>query len=232
VFLQNYQAPAIFYIYRIIFLLKIPWNRSAVRWTESMVAGARVHRLSLNESRRLADQWLRLKKCEGVSNNLIVVVNAGMDGSRWLGWQGWRDHGGAPGPRRWLAGVKHYQCSGPPNSTRFSPMASWRRGELNSLTLGRQRTAVAASDGEAVWLGAGVNIGKLRCSSSEDEGTKGGGGLWRSFQDGWFGTGGSTPVQRQALHDGWGLDYCGSKFTVEQALYIGLFAPNHRQQRF
>jgi hypothetical protein len=57
-------------------------------------------------------------------------------------------------------------------------MASWRRGELNSLTLGRQRTAVAASDGEAVWLGAGVNIGKLRCSSGEDEGTKGGGGLW------------------------------------------------------
>jgi hypothetical protein len=57
-------------------------------------------------------------------------------------------------------------------------MASWRRGELNSLTLGRQRTAVATSDGEAVWLGAGVNIGKLRCSSGEDEGTKGGGGLW------------------------------------------------------
>jgi hypothetical protein len=47
--LQNYQAPAIFYNYRIMFLLKIPWNRSTV-------AGARVHKLSLNEICRLADQ--------------------------------------------------------------------------------------------------------------------------------------------------------------------------------
>jgi hypothetical protein len=52
-----------------------------VRWTESTVAGARVHGLSLNESRQLADQRLRLKN-EGVSDNLIMVVNAGMDGSR------------------------------------------------------------------------------------------------------------------------------------------------------
>jgi hypothetical protein len=27
----------------------------------------------------------QIKKCEGVSDNLIVAVNAGMDGSRWLG---------------------------------------------------------------------------------------------------------------------------------------------------
>jgi hypothetical protein len=81
VFLQNYQASAIFYNYQIIFLLKILWNRSTVRWTESTVAGARVHGLSLNESRQLADQRLRLKN-EGVSDNLIMVVNAGMDGSR------------------------------------------------------------------------------------------------------------------------------------------------------
>jgi hypothetical protein len=45
-----------------------------VRWTESMVAGARVQGLSLNESHWLADQRLRLKKCEGVSDNLIVAV--------------------------------------------------------------------------------------------------------------------------------------------------------------
>jgi hypothetical protein len=32
---------------------------------------------------------------------------------------------------------------------------------------------VAAGDGEAVWLALGVKAGKLRCSSSEDEGTKG-----------------------------------------------------------
>jgi hypothetical protein len=53
-----------------------------------MVVGTWVQGLSLNESRRLADQWLRLKKCEGVSDNLIVVVNAGIDGSWQLGRQG------------------------------------------------------------------------------------------------------------------------------------------------
>jgi hypothetical protein len=40
--------------------------------------------------------------------------------------------------------------------------------------LGRQQTAVAAGDDEAVRLASGVNVGKLRCSSGEDEGTKGG----------------------------------------------------------
>jgi hypothetical protein len=84
-FLQNYQAPALFYNYRIIFLLKIPWNRSTVRWTESTVAGAREHGFSLNENRQLVDQRLRLKKCEGVSDNLIMTINAGMDGSWRLG---------------------------------------------------------------------------------------------------------------------------------------------------
>jgi hypothetical protein len=53
-------------------------------------------------------------------------------------------------------------------------MASWRRGELDSLTLGRQRTVVAAGDGEAIQLALGINFGKLRCSSGEDESTKGG----------------------------------------------------------
>jgi hypothetical protein len=52
-----------------------------VQWTESKVAGARVYGLSLNESHRLADQRLRLKKCKGVSDNLIVVINAGMEAS-------------------------------------------------------------------------------------------------------------------------------------------------------
>jgi hypothetical protein len=56
-------------------------------------------------------------------------------------------------------------------------MASWRCGELNFLTLGRQQTMVAAGEGEAVQLASGVDAGKLRCSSDEDEGTKGGGSL-------------------------------------------------------
>jgi hypothetical protein len=47
---------------------------------------------------------------------------------------------------------------------------------------------VAAGDGEATWLASGVIAGKLRCSSGEDEGTKRGGGFWRSFLDGRFGT--------------------------------------------
>jgi hypothetical protein len=55
---------------------------------------------------------------------------------------------------------------------------------------------VAAGDGEAVRLALGVDVGKLRCSSGEDEGTKGGGGLQRSFWDGRFGTSGDTPVRR------------------------------------
>jgi hypothetical protein len=52
------------------------------RWTKSTVVGARVHGLSLNESRGLADQRLRLKKVKGVSDNLMVAINTGMDGSR------------------------------------------------------------------------------------------------------------------------------------------------------
>jgi hypothetical protein len=36
---------------------------------------------------------------------------------------------------------------------------------------------VVAGDSEAVRLASGVDAGKLRCSSDEDEGTKGGGGL-------------------------------------------------------
>jgi hypothetical protein len=120
-----------------------------------------------------------------------VAVNAGMDG----------DRGGAPGPRWWLAGVSRYWRSGPPNSTRFSPTASWRCGQVDSLTLGRQRMAVAAGDGEAVQLASGVDAGKLQCSSGEDEGTKGGGSLRRSFQDSQFGTRGGTPARRRASHD-------------------------------
>jgi hypothetical protein len=110
-------------------------------------------------------------------DNLIAAVNVGMDSSRRLGQQGRHNRGGAPDPWRWLTGVSRYQRSGPANSTRFSPTASWRHGELDSLTLGHQRTVVAAGDGEADRLASGVDADKLWCSSGEDEGTKGGGGL-------------------------------------------------------
>jgi hypothetical protein len=39
-------------------------------------------------------------------------------------------------------------------------------------------------DGEAVRSALGVDAGKLWCSSVEGDGTKGGGGLRRSFRDG------------------------------------------------
>jgi hypothetical protein len=118
-----------------------------------------------------------------------MVVNAGMDGSRRLGRQGW------------CTRVSRYRRSSPQNWTRFSPTTSWQRGELDSLTLERQRMVVAAGDGEAVRLASGVDAVKLRCSSGEDEGTKGGGGFQRSFWDGRFGTGGGTLAWQQASHD-------------------------------
>jgi hypothetical protein len=39
--------------------------------------------------------------------------------------------------------------------------------------LGRQQATVAADDGEAAWLASVIVASKLRCSSGEDEGTKG-----------------------------------------------------------
>jgi hypothetical protein len=50
------------------------------------------------------DQRLRLKKCEGVSDNLIVAINVGMDGSWRLGRQG---------RRAWPAAVAHRSKSLP-----------------------------------------------------------------------------------------------------------------------
>jgi hypothetical protein len=62
-------------------------------------------------------------------------------------------------------------------------MFSDQCGELVLPTLGWQRATMAAGDGEAVPPKLGIDIEKLWCSSGEDEGTKGGGGLQRSFWD-------------------------------------------------
>jgi hypothetical protein len=59
---------------------------------------------------------------------------------------------------------------------------------------------VAAGNGEAVRSNSGADAGKLRCSSVEDEGTKGGGSRRRSLQDSRFGMGGGTPARRRASH--------------------------------
>jgi hypothetical protein len=95
-------------------------------------------------------------------------------------------------------------------------MASWRRGELDSLTLGWQRTIVAAGNNEAIRLASGVDAGKLQCSSGEYEGTKQGGDLRRSFRDGRFSTGRGTLARWRASHGGKGFNYCGSKFVIER----------------
>jgi hypothetical protein len=113
-----------------------------------------------------------------------MTVNTEMDNSQRLGQQGRHNRGGTPGLRWQLTGVRRYPRSDPPNLTRFSSMASWRRRELDSVTFRRHRTAVAVGDGEVVQLALGVDAGKLWCSSGEDEGTKGAGGLRRSFRDG------------------------------------------------
>jgi hypothetical protein len=49
---------------------------------------------------------------------------------------------------------------------------------------------VAIGDSEAVRLASDIDASKLWCSSGDDEGTKGGGNLRRSFRDGRFSTGG------------------------------------------
>jgi hypothetical protein len=55
---------------------------------------------------------------------------------------------------------------------------------------------LAVGDAEVVQLASGINAGKLWYSSGEDEGTKGGDGLQRSFRDGRFSMGGDTLARR------------------------------------
>jgi hypothetical protein len=81
----------------------------------------------------------------------------------WLG--GGAPVGSATGPWWRLTGVRRYRRSGSPNLIRPSPMASWRRGDLDPLTLGWQRMVVAASDGEVTRRKLGIIGGGLRSSS-------------------------------------------------------------------
>jgi hypothetical protein len=76
-------------------------------------------------------------------------------GATLAGGEGWR-----------LTEVSHYQCFDSPNSTRSSPTTLWRCGDLDSLTLGWQRTVVAADDGEATQRKLSINGGELWGSSS------------------------------------------------------------------
>jgi hypothetical protein len=65
-----------------------------------------------------------------------------------------------------------------------------------------------AVDNGGGWQHQGGSVGFRRCRRQalvflgEDEGTKGDGGIRRSFLNGRFSTGGSTPVRWQASHGG------------------------------
>jgi hypothetical protein len=87
-----------------------------------------------------------------------------------------------PWPQRRLTEDGWHDGYNAPFATRFLPTASDQHRELVSPTLGWRWVTMAAGDGEAVQLEIGVDVGELWCSSGEDQGTKGGGGLWRSFR--------------------------------------------------
>jgi hypothetical protein len=160
VFLQNYRARGIFGINELFFYRK--FGGIGPRSTDRVHGGR-------STSARTPIRWepsadrstAQIKTWEGVSDNLVMVVNTGMDDSR----QGRRDRDDVPDPRRWLTRVSRYERSGSPNSTRSSPTASWWRRDLDSFTLGWQRTMVAAGDGEANRRKLGVDSGRLWGSS-------------------------------------------------------------------
>jgi hypothetical protein len=164
VFLQNYRASGIFRINKLFFYRK--FGGIVPRYIDRVNGSRSTSPRSLIKWETSADESMaQIKTCEEVSDNLIVVINAGMDGSRRLGRQGRRDHGGAPDPQWRLTGVSHYQRSDSPNSTRPSPTPSWRCGEPTLLTFGGSRATMVAGVGRAARRKVGVDGGRLRGSS-------------------------------------------------------------------
>jgi hypothetical protein len=92
VFLQNYQAPGIFGINELFFYRKFGGiGPRSVDWVHG---GRSMSPRTLIKWKPSADgSMAQIKTREGVSDNLIVAVNAGMNDLRWLGQQGWRDRG-------------------------------------------------------------------------------------------------------------------------------------------
>jgi hypothetical protein len=135
VFLQNYQAPGIFGNNELFFYRKFdgigPWSIDRVHDDRSTSPQTLIKWES-----SAYESMAHIKTREGVSDNLIVPVNARMNGSRRLGQRGRRDRGGTPVPWWRLAGVSRYRRSGSPKLTRSSPMTSWRHVDIDLLTLG------------------------------------------------------------------------------------------------
>jgi hypothetical protein len=164
VFLQNYQAPGIFRINELFFYRKFSgigqWSIDRVHGGWSMSPQTLIKWGPSADGSRA-----RIKTREGVSDNLIVAVNVEMNDSWRLSRQGRRDRNSAPGLWWRLTGVSRYRHSGSPNSTRSSPMTLWRCGDLDSLSLGWQRTTVVAGDGEVTRRKLDDDGSGLRASS-------------------------------------------------------------------
>jgi hypothetical protein len=71
----------IFYDYQIIFLLKKVWNKSTVRWTESMALVHGVYGISLNKVRPSGDLRPGLNGSKGYPALLILVIGFDLDGT-------------------------------------------------------------------------------------------------------------------------------------------------------
>jgi hypothetical protein len=92
-FLQNYQVSGIFGINDLFFYSK--FGGIGPRSIDRVHDGRSMSPWTLIKWESSADGWTaQIKTHKGVSDNLIMAINAGMDGSRWLDWQGRRDRGG------------------------------------------------------------------------------------------------------------------------------------------
>jgi hypothetical protein len=114
VFLQNYRARGIFGINELFFYRK--FGGIGPRSTDRVHGGRSTSARTLIRWEPSADRsTAQIKTWEGVSDNLIMVVNTGMDGSRWL------PAGAARSRRRaWPAAAAHQ--SKPLRTLRFTEL--------------------------------------------------------------------------------------------------------------
>jgi hypothetical protein len=130
--------------------------------------GARVHMTSLNVSCSSGDLRPGLNELKGYPSLLILAVDAGMDGQQQLSWQGRRDCGSAPGPRRRLTGVGCYWRSGAANMM----------GEKGKTERGSQgcshRVANGSADDGCIswWRGSSFELGWWRRLDAVSSGSK------------------------------------------------------------
>jgi hypothetical protein len=93
-----------------------------------------------------------------------VAVNIEMDGSRRLGRQGWR--------ARPMAAAHRSKSLPAHQSTKLDKVFTYGIVAMRGTRFAHLGMAVAG-DSEVVRLASGVDVGRLRCFSGEDEGAKG-----------------------------------------------------------